>query len=86
MSLIPSLLFSDWWDQLERPHSIDQSFGLGLRPDQLVTPQQLELYLQPLRRRDDQVPNYLRPWAELLREAGKGGSSTIETDKDQYKV
>lgn len=86
MSLVP-LLFSDWWEDLERPHHLtDQNFGLGLRPDQLLTPQRLELYLQPLRRRDNSLPNYLRPWAELLREAEKGGLSTVEADKDKFQV
>lgn len=85
MSLVP-LLFNDWWEDLERPHHLmDQNFGLGLRPEQLLTPQHLELYLRPLRR-EQHIPNYLRPWAELLREADKGGLSTVEADKDKFQV
>jgi len=81
MSLVP-LLFSDWWEDLERPHRLlDQDFGLGLYPEQLVTPRRLELYVP---RRTSL--NYIRPWAELLRSSDKGGASTVEADKDKFQV
>ncbi|KAL7303727.1 hypothetical protein TKK_0003860 [Trichogramma kaykai] len=84
MSLVP-LLFSDWWEDLDRPHRIlDQDFGLGLHPEQLVCPRRLELYLP--RRSAQYQPNYLRPWAELLRGADQGGVSTVEADKDKFQV
>ncbi|CAB0039288.1 unnamed protein product [Trichogramma brassicae] len=83
MSLVP-LLFSDWWEDLDRPHRIlDQDFGLGLHPEQLVCPRRLELYVP---RRSAHQPNYLRPWAELLRGADQGGVSTVEADKDKFQV
>lgn len=89
MSLVP-LIFSDWWEDLERPHSIlDQDFGLGLYPEQLITPNRLELYLQQpqVRRGIGRNPyNYLRPWSELLRGADRGGVSTVEADKDKFQV
>lgn len=80
MSLIP-MLFSDWWEDLDRPHSLlDQHFGLGLRPEQL-TPSSI---LAPYRSR--LMPaGYYRPWGELLRN-GDGGTSVVEADKDQFKV
>lgn len=80
MSLVP-LLFSDWWEDLDQPHRLlDQNFGLGLHPEQLVTPSRLELYLQPRRR-----PNYVRPWHELLR-SNDAGTSTVHADKDKFQV
>lgn len=87
MSLVP-LLFSDWWEDLERPHHImDQDFGLGLHRDQLVSPRALEMYLAPRNRR---VPAsslmYYRPWNELLRSADSRGVSTVESDKDKFQV
>lgn len=83
MSLVP-LIFSDWWEDLDRPHHLlDQNFGLGVHPEQLPTPQKLEMYyLQPQKR----CPaNYIRPWAELLRQGDKG-VSTVEADKDKFQV
>lgn len=84
MSLIP-LLFSDWWEDLDRPHRLlDQDFGLGLRPQQLITPRsRLESYLQPRSRRYP-ITNYIRPWGELLR--ADRGVSTVDADKDKFQV
>ncbi|XP_014204974.1 protein lethal(2)essential for life [Copidosoma floridanum] len=82
MSLIP-LLFSDWCDNLDGPHRLlDQDFGLGIYPEQLVTPRRVELYMPKPQLRS----NYLRPWAELLRGTERGGSSSVEADKDNFKV
>lgn len=80
MSLVP-LLFSDWWEDLERPHRLlDQNFGLGLYPEQLLSPNRMELYLQPRRKL-----SYYRPWADLLR-TSEGGTSTVQADKDKFQV
>lgn len=81
MSLVP-LLFSDWWEGLDHPHRLlDQNFGLGIHPEQLVTtPSRLEMYLQPSRR-----PTYFRPWHELLR-PNEAGASTVQADKDKFQV
>ncbi|XP_017884166.1 protein lethal(2)essential for life-like [Ceratina calcarata] len=79
MSLVP-LLFSDWWEDLERPHRLlDQNFGLGLYPEQLLSPNRVELYMQPRRK------SYYRPWAELLR-GNEAGTSTVQADKDKFQV
>ncbi|XP_033211427.1 protein lethal(2)essential for life-like isoform X2 [Belonocnema kinseyi] len=87
MSLVP-LLFSDWWEDLERPHRlVDQNFGLGLHRDQLLAPELLEQYIAPRIERRSRNPSmiYLRPWGELLRK-GEGGSSTVKADKDQFQT
>ena len=82
MSLVP-LLFSDWWEDLDRPHRLlDQNFGLGLCPDQLQTPSRLELYLQSMQPRKR---TYYRPWADMLR-SNEGGTSTVQADKDKFQV
>ncbi|CAK9818774.1 Protein lethal(2)essential for life [Anthophora plagiata] len=80
MSLLP-LLFSDWWEDLDRPHRlVDQNFGLALQPEQLLSPNRLGLHVPPRRRN-----SYYRPWAELLR-GTEGGSSTVQADKDKFQV
>ncbi|XP_012269994.1 protein lethal(2)essential for life [Orussus abietinus] len=86
MSLVP-LLFSDWWEDLDRPHRLlDQNFGLGLYPDQLLTPNILEQYVFPGRDRRYRNPlTYYRPWGDLLRK-GEGGASTVKADKDKFQV
>ena len=82
MSLVP-LLFSDWWEDLDRPHRLlDQNFGLGLCPDQLQTPSRLEVYLQSMQPRKR---TYYRPWADMLR-SNEGGTSTVQADKDKFQV
>jgi crystallin alpha B len=85
MSLGP-LVFSNWWEDLDRPHHLlDQDFGLGLHPEQLLSPRRFELYYQPWPRQNP-MTNYLRPWAELLRSSNKGGASTVENEKDKFQV
>ncbi|XP_015518146.1 protein lethal(2)essential for life [Neodiprion lecontei] len=77
MSLIP-LLFSNWWEDLDEPHSlIDQHFGVGLRPEQLLAPS--------LVNRRSPGSLYYRPWGALLN-YGNTGSSVVKADKDQFKV
>ena len=87
MSLVP-LLFSDWWEDLDRPHRLlDQNFGLGLRPEQLLNPGILEQYILPNRERRTRSPlMYYRPWGELLRKSEGGGVSTVKADKDKFQV
>lgn len=91
MSLIP-LLFSDWWEDLERPHRLlDQNFGLGLYPEQLPNSGILDQYILPGRERrmGGVMPRnpliYYRPWGELIRKEG-GGTSTVKADKDKFQV
>lgn len=87
MSLVP-LLFSDWWEDLDRPHRLfDQNFGLGLHPEQLLSPNNLEQYVWPSRERRLRCPViYYRPWGELMRKTEGGGTSTVQADKDKFQV
>ncbi|CAG9569946.1 unnamed protein product [Danaus chrysippus] len=72
MSLLPLLL--DY--ELERPRRIlDQHFGLGISPDDL-----LNVVCGPTLSRD-----YYRPWRHLAAAARDVGSS-IKTDKDKFQV
>ncbi|XP_046751799.1 protein lethal(2)essential for life-like [Diprion similis] len=89
MSLIP-MLFSDWWEDLERPHSLlDQHFGLPLRQEQLTASYprpSIYAVAAPSRSGTNLIPSiYYRPWGDLLRH-GDGGSSVVKADKDQFKV
>lgn len=89
MSLIP-LVFSNWWEDLERPHQLlDQDFGLGLHPEQLLNPSTfLNPYglMSPSERRMRCPLLYYRPWGELLRKNEGGGTSTVKADKDKFEV
>ncbi|XP_015518147.1 protein lethal(2)essential for life [Neodiprion lecontei] len=90
MSLIP-MLFSDWWEDLERPHSLlDQHFGLPLQQEQLAASYpRSSIYVVPRdspRSSAHLIPSiYYRPWGNLLRQ-GDGGSSVVKADKNQFKV
>lgn len=81
MSLMP-LLFSDWWNDLDRPHHLlDQHFGLSLDPEDVISPSRSELVLYR--------PNRLRhasrfhPYSLLKKSRG---SSTVAADKDKFLV
>lgn len=81
MSLLP-LLFSAWWADLDRPHRLmDQNFGMGLYPEQLLFPSAIDR-LYP---GSKTIDYYYRPLNELLRR-GDSGVSTITADKDTFKV
>ncbi|KAL7294844.1 hypothetical protein TKK_0011771 [Trichogramma kaykai] len=88
MSLVP-LMFSDWWQDLDQPHRIlDQEFGHGLHPEQLVCPNfpSLGSYLVPPHHQPKQRVPYLRPWGEIMRKHEGGGTSTVKNDKDRFQV
>ncbi|XP_058796928.1 protein lethal(2)essential for life-like [Phymastichus coffea] len=81
MSLVP-LLFSDWWNDLDRPHSLfDQHFGLSLDPKNVISPSRSELVLyKPNRLR---LGSRFHPYNLLKRNRG---SSTLTPDKDKFLV
>lgn len=84
MSLLP-LLFSVWWADLERPHSLlDQHFGMGLYPEQLLFPSAFDR-LYPSVSNRAALELYYRPLIEFMRRS-KGGTSTVTADKDTFKV
>ncbi|XP_043279355.1 protein lethal(2)essential for life-like [Venturia canescens] len=96
MSLIP-LLYSNWWEDLEHPHSLlDQHFGHGIYPDNSTYthrrhhPSSYLSLLAPrstsgLTSRCPATSMYIRPWADLLRQ-DQGGVSTVKADKDSFQV
>jgi len=89
MSLVP-LLFSDWWEDLDRPHRIfDQDFGLGLQQEQLLSPAVLDnLVVLPSRNRNPMRNPmlYLRQRANDLARSPDSGTSTVKADKDKFQV
>ncbi|XP_033211349.1 protein lethal(2)essential for life-like [Belonocnema kinseyi] len=89
MSLVP-MLFSNWWEDLDRPHRIfDQHFGHGLHPEDLersISPMSDLLVARPhhLHRR---IAHHRHPYDRSLAVARKsGGVSTVHTDKDKFQV
>lgn len=77
MSLTP-LLFSDWWEDLRRPHRpSNQDFGLVISPeDFLLNTRQL----QP-----KSFPPYYQP-CYSLRQCPAGGTSTVHADEEKFQV
>lgn len=85
MSLLP-MLFSSWWEDLERPHRLfDQHFGLTLSPDELpsaLAPFDSDvLVLRPRRRGVRRYQPYDRAVARK-----SSGASTVQADKDKFQV
>ncbi|XP_058796933.1 protein lethal(2)essential for life-like [Phymastichus coffea] len=83
--LLPLLLSAAYMGDVHpsRPTSrlLDQDFGLGLQPEQLVF-SRYGYYIP----RERLLDIYFRPWADLLRPENGGGISSISLDKDQFKV
>lgn len=80
--LLP-LLLSTWLGDLDRPNRLmDQNFGLGLYPEELLMmdrPYPLSLSNRAL------SDLYYRPWANLFKLYDRG-TSTIKMDKHTFKV
>lgn len=92
MSLIP-LLFSDWWEDLDHPHRLfGQDFGVGIYPEQLLTPNVIRQYIVPnqdIRSLSSMIRNplmYYRPSSQLMRKNEEAGTSTVQADKDKFQV
>ena len=85
MSLVP-LIFSDWWEDLDRPHRIfDQHFGLPLSLDELPTTRSEMLLYRPNRfRHRSRFHPYLHHHS-LLKHGGRG-TSTVSADKNKFAV
>ena len=71
---------------MEHPHRLlDQNFGVGIHPE-VLAPKMLHLYDLMPRESGTRCPMaYHRPWSELLRK-GESGASTVNTDKDKFRV
>ena len=86
MSLLP-MLFSSWWEDLERPHQLfDQQFGLSLNPEDLPTsalaPYDTDiLMLRPRRRGQRRYQPY-----ERSVDRRSNGSSIVQAHKNKFEV
>ncbi|XP_053972958.1 protein lethal(2)essential for life-like [Hylaeus volcanicus] len=87
MSLLP-MLFSSWWENLERPHRLfDQHFGLPLTADDLLPSSALAPYdanIMVLRPRRRSLQRY-HPYERSL-DRRSSGLSTLQADKDKFQV
>ncbi|XP_017883750.1 protein lethal(2)essential for life-like [Ceratina calcarata] len=86
MSLLP-MLFSSWWEGLDRPHRLfDQHFGLSLSPEDLPTalpfPDNEIVVIKPRRRGTQRY----QPYERALERASRGGISTVQADKNKFQV
>nr|QOX58978.1 small heat shock protein 20.6 [Trogoderma granarium] len=77
MSLLP-YVFGDPWDFPRPSRILNQHFGLGLDPEDLLTP--LTREVNSLLR----YPGYYRPWSSLAAQGDTG--STVSFDKDKFQV
>ncbi|KAK2587083.1 hypothetical protein KPH14_002854 [Odynerus spinipes] len=89
MSLLPAL-FSDWWEDLDRPHQLlGQHFGLPIDPDTLFAeafePARTDvlLYRPPMSRRSKRR---YHPFSGALARKSSRGTSTVAADKDKFLV
>ncbi|CAK9803866.1 Protein lethal(2)essential for life [Anthophora quadrimaculata] len=84
MSLFP-MLFSSWWEDLERPHRLfDQHFGLPVSVESLpsaLSPLDSDILVVRPRRRRQRYQPYDRA---LTRESS--GASTVKADKKNFQV
>ncbi|CAL7948311.1 unnamed protein product [Xylocopa violacea] len=83
MSLIP-MLFSDWWEDLDRPHRIwDQHFGTTIDPEDLLSDLDTDVLLyRPHRRARRRYHPFL---TGSNRRQGRG-VSTVQADKNKFEV
>ena len=85
--LLPLLLSTAYFGDLDRTSTrlLDQDFGLGLTPDQLILSRYG--YYAPSLRDKNFLDTYYRPWADLLRQENSGrGVSTINLDDKEFKI
>ena len=89
------MLYSDWWENLDRSHHIlDQNFGHGIRHDDELVPQDalhpfhprqhLEHYIAPRVSPKPRNPTYLRSW--VPHNKSLGGVSTVKADENDFQV
>ena len=93
--LLP-MLYSDWWEDLDRSHHLPgQNFGHGLRHDDVLVPHVpqvpltphhiLQRYIAPIGGEKLRNTMYMRPWMQIHK-SGNAGASTVCADKDQFQV
>ncbi|XP_043279354.1 protein lethal(2)essential for life-like [Venturia canescens] len=92
MSLIP-MLYSDWWEDLDRPHSLlDQHFGLPADPEEISSQRAVAMnrhaenlgypFFRRMRRRHHPFHHAL---ARKLANNNKGGGHN-NTDRDKFVI
>ncbi|XP_015609636.1 protein lethal(2)essential for life [Cephus cinctus] len=83
MSLLP-LVFSDWWEDLDRPHSVfDQDFGLHVTPSDLLPLSSDVWAVRPYRKRLYRYRPYDR---SLAKRSATSGVSTVQPNKDKFEL
>ncbi|PBC26318.1 hypothetical protein APICC_01374 [Apis cerana cerana] len=89
MSLIP-MMFSDWWEDLDRPHRLwDQHFGTAIDLDDFNDLDSLGsevlLYRPHKRGRRHHRHNH-HPFLKAFNKRHGRGTSTVQADKDKFQV
>lgn len=86
MSLMP-MLFSDWWEDLDRPHQLwDQHFGTVVDPEDLIDfgdPFNTEALLY--RAISTRARRRYHPFLRTAVRKGRG-ASTVQADKNKFQV
>lgn len=90
MSLLP-MLFSDWWEDLDSPHSVShQHFGLPIDPADLAeriihqAPSRSEVVL--FKPRYSRSSSRYHPFLQSLAKRGNHGVSTVTPDKNKFNI
>lgn len=78
MSLVPSSLFRNWWDDMDRYHrELEEHFKRLSTRDEFFEPPPFPSFKE-----------VFRPWRDVFQELENkvGGSASIEHDQDKYKM
>lgn len=78
MSLVPSSLFRNWWDDMDRYHrELEEHFQHLSTRDEFFKPPAFPSFKEAF-----------RPWRDVFQELENkvGGSASIEQDQDKYKM
>ena len=86
MSLIP-MLFSDWWEDLDRPHRLwDQHFGMAIDADDLLDVDPLTTdSIMPYRHHGRRARRRYHPFLKSIARRGRG-TSVMQADKNKFQV
>lgn len=82
MALIPLLL--DYLDEPRPSRLLDQHFGYGLGPDDLLAPLTFPRDVRALMRTPSGTAGYYRPWRSNVAQQDAG--STVAIDKNKFQV
>ncbi|XP_043259452.1 protein lethal(2)essential for life-like [Colletes gigas] len=83
MSPMLPLLLSAWWAEMDHPHRImDQNFGLGLYPGQVMFPSAIDSFYPASK---SAINLYHKQLSDLM-QYGDTGTVSVTEDKDTFKV